>query len=383
LLIKKINHIIANIILTNFNKMKTKKIPPIIQIAAWLLSLIVFAVGFWHTHLGLKQMNVFGSEYGSIAIAAIVLILILITYWFAVNGNKVALIFYIICGFFVFIFNLNYFYPAYMGRNLVNEESKNLNETLQTFANSARSSSISSKESAKLTSAKALIDGILNEITQSGSTSGLGSVAKGKINEFKNIYREVTGSDVNLETSGGIGRTKSDRDLISAKMASSLGSAYQTMRSKYISGDNALSVAKGIDKLDSIQKSYKPILDSIPLDKSDIPLDSVKSSPQINSLISLVKEINEATSLINKGSGKDKFPTLDEKKLPSTQFLGQIENTLTTVKDRINKISTWSIILICLFIDLLVPLAIYFLLKKDDEEEESTRLRGKNIPTQF
>jgi hypothetical protein len=208
-------------------------------------------------------------------------------------------------------------------------------------------------------------------------------VARGKINEFKNIYREVTGNDVNLETSGGVGRTETDRNLISAKMASSLGSAYQTIRSKYISGDNALSVAKGIDKLDSLQKAFKPILDSIPLDKSDIPLDSVKSSPQINSLISLVKEINEATSLINKGSGKEKFATLDENKLPSTQFLGQIENTLLTIKERINKISTWSIIFICLFIDLLVPLAIYFLLKKDENEVDDKRLKGPNRPIRF
>ena len=98
--------------INKINMTSTKKIPPIVQLGSWLLSLIVFAVGFWHTHLGLKQMNVFGSEYGSIAIAAIVLILILITYWFAVNGRKAALIFYIICGLFFFVFNLNYFYPA-------------------------------------------------------------------------------------------------------------------------------------------------------------------------------------------------------------------------------------------------------------------------------
>ena len=40
-----------------------KKTPPIVQAGAWLLSLIVFTVGFWHTHLGLKEMRPFGSEW--------------------------------------------------------------------------------------------------------------------------------------------------------------------------------------------------------------------------------------------------------------------------------------------------------------------------------
>ena len=46
-------------------------------------------------------------------------------------------------------------------------------------------------------------------------------------------------------------------------------------------------------------------------------------------------------------------------------------------------IDTIGIIFICLFIDLLVPLAIYLLLKKDEDEVEDTRLKGRNRPTQF
>ena len=92
---------------------KKVKIPPGVTNGAWLLSFIVFVVGFWHTHLGLKQMNVFGSEYGSLAVALIVLLLLLITYWYAVNGKKEALYFYIMCGF-VFFVSLFWGFPSFL-----------------------------------------------------------------------------------------------------------------------------------------------------------------------------------------------------------------------------------------------------------------------------
>lgn len=114
---------------------KNKQIPNIVKIGAWLLSFIVFAVGFWHTHLGLQEMRPFGSEYGSIAIAAIILLLLLITYYFAITGSKVALIFYVLCGLFFFTFNMNYFYPSYLARKLVREEATTLNDSLQVYSN--------------------------------------------------------------------------------------------------------------------------------------------------------------------------------------------------------------------------------------------------------
>jgi hypothetical protein len=64
----------------------SNKISRIIKFSAWMLSFIVFLVGFWHSHLGLKEMRPFDSEYGSLIIAGIILLLILISYNLAVNG---------------------------------------------------------------------------------------------------------------------------------------------------------------------------------------------------------------------------------------------------------------------------------------------------------
>jgi len=114
--------------------MSKNNIPPIIKVAAWVLSLIVFAVGFWHAHLGMKEMKPFQSEYGSLLIAAIILLLTLITYWFAVNGKKTALIFYSICALSFFVLNLNYFYPAYMGRTLIKNEARVLKDSIDSYS---------------------------------------------------------------------------------------------------------------------------------------------------------------------------------------------------------------------------------------------------------
>ena len=349
---------------------ENKKIPGIVQLGAWLLSLIVFAVGFWHTHLGLKQMNVFDSEYGSIAIAAIVLILILITYWFAVNGNKTALIFYIICGLFVFVFNLNYFYPSYMGRNLVNEEAKNINDTLQSYANKAAVLGGGGEDYKKVNILRDLIPSILGEIK---NLNGKGRVTQEKIDRFNSICKEL-GVDIFINVSGGVGNSQAEKDKIASQLERDLNNALNTVVTNAIQAKNAGMVVEGSDKLRNLQTDYKQVLENIQLDKSNIKLDSVKTHPQINSLISLVKGINEATSLINKGSDIKKYEIIDEEKTPYTKYLGQIENTMVTVGQRIDKISTWAIILVCLFIDLLVPLAIYLLLRKkegDDDDDSS------------
>ena len=36
---------------------KIIKVPGYIKILAWLISLSAFSIGFWHTHLGLKDMK--------------------------------------------------------------------------------------------------------------------------------------------------------------------------------------------------------------------------------------------------------------------------------------------------------------------------------------
>jgi hypothetical protein len=96
--------------------MATKKISPIIRIGSWLITFICFGIGFWHTHLGLKEFKVLSSSYGSLLFSAIILLAMLIAYSYAISGKKSMLIIYFIGATFFFVFNLTSFYPTYLGR---------------------------------------------------------------------------------------------------------------------------------------------------------------------------------------------------------------------------------------------------------------------------
>jgi len=360
----------------------TKKTPPIVQIGAWLLSLIVFIVGFWHTHLGLKEMRPFGSEYGSIAIAGIILLLLLISYWFAVNGKKMALIFYIICGLFFFVFNLNYFYPAYMARQLVKEEAIALNDTLQKFTSKSQNL-LSTKSAIKGDEADLglLKDQLVSEIK---NEAGFGPRATRILNDINTI----TGSKIDPSLS--VGKTQEERDKKAddiSKLVDNAITAFYVKNGNFSGGENTSLVVEGYQNLISIQQKYTDTLKRIIEDDHEIQLDSLiylrqkgSNHPQIQTLQNLVTDLDNATKKINEGSKKNIYPILKE---AETRNLGRIKHTLNSVKKRFTETDTLGIILVCLFIDLLVPLAIYFLLKKDENEGEDKRLTGPKRPIQF
>lgn len=349
--------------------MKNKKIPPIVQIAAWLLSLIVFAVGFWHTHLGIKEMRPFDSEYGSIAIAGIVLLLLLITYWFAVNGRKMALIFYVICGLFFFICNLNYFYPAYMGRTLIKEEASALKDTIDSYSKINTFSNTAYAKNDKLSEYQ-------NEIkTQIENDGGFGEVARKYLNKFN----AIAGTQIDPPNNLNLSEEQKSNFL---KRLDEETKKWQIRNA----GDglaDAASLVEGKMELESLRKTVFPLLEKICLDDEIFVLDSIKYHPKVILIKKTVQRINSAVIKMNKGNKKEILKELDKKKYPRADKLGEIQNTFITIGERINQISTWAILILCLFIDLLVPLAIYLLLKKDEDEVEDTRLKGRNRPTQF
>jgi hypothetical protein len=338
-----------------------KKIPPVVQAGAWLLSLIVFAVGFWHTHLGLKEMRPFGSEWGGLAIAGIVLLLLLITYWFAVNGKTLALTFYILCGTVFFVCNLNYFYPSYLGRQLVKEEATNLFDTLQNYANRAQaiqkttgfSKGDEFNDYQRLVTLKNVI------VTEVKDLGGFYQNAQRNLNEFNKILGKYG--------SAGISLTPDNRDknklalFYEGHLNAEIQNLLKSLANKGGNLADATNFLTGIAELDSLQKGYSKYLkDSIIPDNSDIKIEDVKNNKQIKILQNIVSGINEATSKINKASKEDVFKPLEE---AQTRNLGKIAHTFKSVKDRSEKVDTWAIIILCLFIDLIVPIAIYLLLK--------------------
>ena len=358
---------------------KEKPIPAVVKFGAWLLSLIVFAVGFWHTHLGLKEMRPFGTEYGSIAIALIILLLLLLTYYFAINGSKIALIFYVFCGLFFFTFNMNYFYPSYLARKLVREEASALNDSLQSYTNKSHRllSVVGFKDTDGSLRDYTNLEEFKKSIIQEIRKNGQGPRAQGYLQEFNKIVFKHKIPVITLTDPGSL----SNIELAQYYEGMCYGRIRAFLENSTASGggvSDAKNFIKGINLFDSLQRMYTPILlDSIIPDNSELKIENIKSNKQIITLQKLATGMDEASSKINEAS-KNKITTKNvEFQLigeTKSQNLGTIAHTVASVKERINKVDTWAIIFVCLFIDLLVPLAIYVLLKRKDGEEPVIRI---------
>lgn len=348
---------------------KPKKVlPPIVKFGAWLLSLVTFIVGFWHSHLGLKDMRPFGNEYGSLIVAGIVLLLILISYNIAVNGRKLALIFYIFGGVVFFTFNLNYFYPSYLGRKLINEETDYINEVFTTQRNK-----LSSIAQVKRTEYVDIVNNLVeikqNILSEIADRGGFGIYANQELDKFK----KLTGSELTGERK--IVRDVYAQEKLYADWDKKLDDAIMHYVAKTMDGDdkNKLALVYASKDLDIFYQKYNPILDSIANDDKRIELDNLAyeryiPNKQIKTLKMVADKIRQVDITVNTAL-KKQVPPVFSKDVPKSRYIGNFEHTLASVKERINRIDTWGIILLCLFIDLLVPLFIYLMIKRDSNED--------------
>jgi hypothetical protein len=358
-----------------------QKIPGFIRLGSWILSFIVFMIGFWHTHLGLKQMNVFGSEYGSIAVAGIVLILLIISYWYAINGRSIAIYFYIICGFVFFVSNLNYFYPAYEGRNLLNEEALLIRSSINNYADSA-SMYIEQHSHLRLYNIiESLKRSRITALTEIENNNGMGGVAREHISDFNAKVHEYGLDPAYYAKAGGNFTSNKIRNKeISAALDATMSKTIAFAENRI---QGYLKIVNSKNQLNNISADSKARLDSIISDKSDVSLDSIKQNTQIIYLQNLVSSIDSAVLEINSGleTSENKLKKLiqikeltetDKLQIPKSQFLGQFRHTVEIIGSRLFYTSTLFIILMCLFIDIIVPLGIYILLRDDNTSASLT-----------
>lgn len=351
--------------------MNKKETPIIIIIAAWILSAIVFVVGFWHAHLGMKEMKPFQSEYGSLLIAAIILLLTFITYWFAVNGKKTALIFYSICALSFFVLNLNYFYPAYMAKTLVQNEASTLNEILQKYVNGT--SSIQDSENSEAVSDYLNLISLKEQIIKEINNKGFGPNARAltsKFNDISSKYSSVT--EIKQPSYGKVTSDSDNAKLQREQIEPLFEEALSNLLLKGILNVNDPGLfAEGTKELAVLEEKYTEILNNISSDNTtNYKLDSIEGYKNVNNIVKFVGEFNTAIDKVNEGNNKQEniLTRLDEDAHPRANKLGSIKHTITSISERIREIDTWAIIFLCLLIDFIVPLSIYLLIKKKDNE---------------
>ena len=125
--------------------------------------------------------------------------------------------------------------------------------------------------------------------------------------------------------------------------------------------------------MDEICAKYLPLLENILGNNSDVDIshDAVANNSQIDLLKELTVKLDKIATDVNsaKPNSFNLIQTGEETiEFPKTQKLGTFEHTLISVKERLNKLDTWGVIILCFFFDLLGPFLFYFYLRKDEDE---------------
>jgi hypothetical protein len=352
------------------------KTPRLIKIGAVLLSLLVFTVGYWHTHLGLKNQHFFSSEYGSLFIAAIPLLLLLLSYFFIINGKKnvlaIAFVVYLICAFTFIICNLNYFYPYDFKEDLVREDAGALKDTLQSYATRATGmTGLKSEAINDYLNLEQLKDQIHSEIADQ---HGYKDIARAKVADFNRITAKYGVKEVNPSLANVTNFNEQARIVDEYLVGAMKNFIEKTLKN----GDNIKDVKTKIiaeNRLFALQEKYTPVLESIQRDTTKINISNdkknIENNPKNIAIINaIISELNSVTKPVNEiNKGKEPFVALDA----SITKLGSVGHTLPSIVQHIKtgtkeqKVGTWKNIMICLLIDLLVPLAIYFFLREKSE----------------
>lgn len=343
-------------------KKKINKTPGYIKLLGWLIALFAFAIGFWHTHLGLKEFKPLSWEYGSLIVAAIVLMVIVVSYQRAVSGVKIAVAFWLICSSILFIFNLNSFYPSYLGRKLIKEEAISINDSLEVYKNNIdKIVGLTGKEYVqKLQNLNDKKISLLREIENRG---GFGSYATEELRQF-NLE---AGSNISPERN--VGKTEKERKELVNHFKKEMDKAIAAYVIKSLGGKEkeAKKLLETSQNFNANYSYYKQGLEEIISDNNDIKIDSVKHNPQIKLMISVVNELDRTARIFNTTRNNENFKLFNkagENSHPRSQFIGSFEHTINSVLERIGKKDTIGVLLLCFFIDFLVPLAMFFLIRE-------------------
>ena len=338
------------------------KLPAFIRILGWFISLFAFSLGFWHTHLGLREFQALSSTNGSIIISAIILLLLIVAYYRAINGMKSALIFYALCAFFFFIFNINSFYPTYLGRKLIKEEAIVINDSLQNFTSRINRDFGKEEINKKYNSICDLRDLLKQEISKQ---SGFGDRSKDYLNQINAIMGEPY-----IKPNIRVGQTAEDWNFIANEYTDLINKRLKS----FVAENLGVGKVDIIDRINEVDTTFSPELERIIEDNSKVNIDSIRNNPQIRTLQQVVTKMDNICSDANKiaeqnENGK-KAAVCSKYGEVKTQNLGTFAHTISSVKERINKIDTWGIIILCLFIDFIVPFAIYFLIRRNEDVED-------------
>jgi hypothetical protein len=357
---------------------KAAKTPEFIKFLYIAISIICFGFGTLHTYLGFRVLNIGGSLYGSIFLAVLILMALITCYYFAIKGKKLALYFYLVFALAFFVANLNYFYPQYSKNSLVKEEAGEIKNMLTTYKEII-DKEVNPSKSGYLKNLQELNDhktSLLREIKDRG---GFGSFANGELDQFNKIAGSKISPDRNL------GTTQAERVEKAAHFEKELDNAIKTYQRNTLKEQDQAAIAlfEAKDEMTLKFDQYNEQLLKIIREKIDINLSDIEAVPyipEIKALTDIVDFLDAISIKVNTAKNQVILTPFEKDKkgvllLPTVKYLGRAEHTVNSISKRLDKGDTWVSIILCFFIDIIIPLFMYFVIKKNDDEQENQYAR--------
>ena len=352
-----------------------------LKIIFWIATIACFIFGYYNTHLGLLTFDAFGSKNGSWFIAIIPLVMVLGGYVAAVQGKKGMLALYLTGEIIFFIFNFSYLYPNYLGRTLIQEETRELKDSLNVYQNRIDGKVNISDEGMK--DFLRLIDAKNNLHQEIVEREGFGERAAAQLDSIN----KITGRTISRDRV--LGGTKAERiKRWEEYWKPRVDEVINDFISSHIGVNNATVWIEARAYIDSIAPIYNVKLGIILDDDSDVDIDhdAIKENHQIKELRTLTVILDDEIANKINSVAPYTFTRFNNLKttipFPKTQKLGHFEHALISAKERIGKLDTWGVIILCFLFDLLGPFLFYFYLRKDNEGEriEDPGVWGDNKP---
>lgn len=342
----------------------------------WITTIGCFVFGYYNAAYGLETFEMFDSRVGSWFMALIPLVMVFGGFYAAVQGKRGLFAVYLLGEVIFFVFNMTYLYPQYLGRKIVQEETKELSDSLTVY--NTRINLIAFKGlGEEYETYKNLRTCQENLITEIRDRNGFGYHATEQLRNFNKLI----GSEY------GLTPERNKVNLPKAK-ADSLANYWREQTDKQIDDFVMTKMSAGDSKnkelyevkkeINALEKKYSPILSAILKDRSKIeiiPRSEVENNEQIQNLIDLAGELNNQVIRANKVMAPQKIfePIIfDEETIafPKVRELGTFQHTFISAGERINKLDTWGVIIVCLFFDLLGPCLFYLYLRKSDDGDD-------------
>ncbi|MBQ6237432.1 MAG: hypothetical protein IJK07_04355 [Bacteroidales bacterium] len=349
--------------------MEDNKKSKFLVVIFWLAAIGCFVFGYYNTVMGLRMFDAFGSNAGSWFLAIIPLVMVFGGYLASVKGRRKMIYLYLTGEILFFVFNLSYLYPHYLGRTLVNEEAKVLKDRLDRMPNELDAIAIKG-DSLALAKLQRLREFQTNLLTEIKDRDGFGPEANLQLRNFN----ELAGTKYTGERT--VTHNKEENERLRAEWKKKTDEGIKSFIVKLNGDDRAAEkMVNAKYELDSIVDEYGPKIDLILEENSKVSIarEDVNNNPQIKVMKELTSKLDKVANNVNSVSSTVSFiPLVSGKEtiaFPKTQKLGTFEHTLISVRERLGKLDTWGVIIVCFFFDLLGPFLFYFYIREDEEDE--------------